>query len=112
MSVASAGVFAGPGAPASPESVQAVGDRGGGLAGHLSQPLTPELIAQADQIYTMTRSHRRAVLDAVPEAEIKVQLLDPEADIDDPIGGPLSLYEQTADQIRRALESRLQEATP
>ncbi|MEM7627416.1 MAG: low molecular weight protein arginine phosphatase [Planctomycetota bacterium] len=109
VSVASAGVFAGDGAPASPEAVEALREQGLDLTNHRSTALTPELIAAADQIYTMTESHRRAVLDQAPEAEVKAQRLDPEADISDPFGGPLPVYMETAAQIRRALESRLKE---
>lgn len=109
VSVASAGVFAGEGAPASPEAVEAMREQGLDLSGHRSQQLTAELIDAADQIYTMTESHRRAILGMAPEAEIKVQRLDPTGDISDPFGGPLPVYQDTADQIRRALESRLKE---
>ncbi len=79
------------------------------LSGHRSRPLTADLLNAADQIYTMTESHRQAVLAQAPHAADKVQRLDPEADISDPIGASLSVYQATADQIRRALESRLKE---
>ena len=109
VDVGSAGVFAGDGAAASEQAVDAMGRLGIDLSGHRSRALTPQMIAEADQVYTMTESHRRAVLAQNPEAEIKVQRLDPNGDISDPFGGPLEVYEETAAQIRRALEARLKE---
>lgn len=109
VSVSSAGAFAGNGHPASPEAVAAMREMGLDLSGHRSRSLTREMIESVDQIYTMTESHRRAVLDQAPEAEIKVQRLDPKTDISDPIGGNLAIYQETARQIRRALETRLKE---
>jgi protein-tyrosine phosphatase len=107
VSVASAGVFAGDGNAATPEAVEAMRAMGLDLSPHRSRGLTRQMIDEADQVYTMTASHRRAVLDLVPDAEIKVQRLDPDADIDDPIGGDLETYRATAEQIRAALEKRL-----
>ena len=57
----------------------------------------------------MTESHRQAVLAQAPNAIDKVQRLDPQADISDPIGAGLEVYQDTADQIKRALEFRLKE---
>lgn len=109
VKIGSAGVFAGAGQPASMEAVEAMQALGLDLSGHRSRPLTADLVNAADQIYTMTESHRQAVLAQAPHAADKVQRLDPEADISDPIGASLSVYQATADQIRRALESRLKE---
>jgi len=83
--------------------------RGLDLTGHRSQPLTAELVDQADAIFTMTQSHHQAVLGAVPSADIKAQRLDPDQDIADPFGGPQELYEQTARQIEQALTQRKKE---
>ena len=107
VSVSSAGVSAVDGMAASPEAVEAMREQGLDLSGHRSRALTPAMVAEADQIYTLTASHRRALLDLVPEAEVKVQRLESGGDIVDPVGGSLALYRDTAAQIRRALEARL-----
>jgi len=107
--VGSAGVFAGEGQPASAEAIEAMDAMGLDLSGHRSRALTADLIDQVDQIYTMTESHRRSVLAQAPQAASKMQRLDPHADISDPIGASLEVYQTTADQIRRALEYRLTE---
>lgn len=109
VTVGSAGVYAGNGQPASDEAVEAMQTLGLDLSTHRSRTLTPAMIDEVDQIYTMTESHRQAILSQAPHAESKVQRLDPRADISDPIGASLAVYQATADQIRRALESRLKE---
>ncbi|MEM9883773.1 MAG: Sua5/YciO/YrdC/YwlC family protein, partial [Planctomycetota bacterium] len=64
--IGSAGVYAGEGQPASPEAVEAVRPLGLDLSAHRSRPLTADLIASADFVFTMTESHRRAVLAQAP----------------------------------------------
>lgn len=108
--VSSAGVYTSDGLPASAEAVAVMAEHGLDLSGHRSRLLTAEMVAAADGIYTMTASHRRAVVQAFPEAELKTQRLLPHADIADPIGGPKSAYEQTAAQIQRGLKERFTEA--
>src|SRR5262249_36000746 len=71
--VASAGVAAGPGSPSSPEAVEILAKRGVDLRGHESQPVTPQLLSQADQIFTMTRSHREMLVRDFPETEERVR---------------------------------------
>ncbi len=109
ISVLSAGAFAMPGARATPQAVDAVKALGADLSTHRSRPLTIELIHQADRIYTMGRSHAQAVAAMVPSAREKVATLDPAGDIDDPIGGDISLYQDLAGQLRGLIEKRLQE---
>jgi L-threonylcarbamoyladenylate synthase len=108
-SVLSAGSFALPGARATPQAVQALRDMGADLSHHRSRPLTVELIHQADRIYAMGRSHARAVTALVPAATDKVETLDPTGDIDDPIGGDVSLYQHLAGVMRELIEKRLQQ---
>ena len=108
-SIVSAGSFALPGARAAPQAVQALRDMGADLSHHRSRPLTVELIHQADRIYAMSRSHARAVTALVPSATEKVETLDPTGDIDDPIGGDVSLYQHLAGFMRELIEKRLEQ---
>jgi hypothetical protein len=48
----------------------------------------------------------------VPSAADKVATLDPEGDIDDPIGGDVRLYQNLAGQLRALIEKRLEEKVP
>ena len=106
--IVSAGLAAGRGGPASPESVSLAEDAGADLDRHRSRPLTPELLDEADRVFTMTRSHRAAILRHRPDAAEKVSLLDPGgADIPDPIGGGMEEYEACRDAILRGLRELL-----
>lgn len=108
--IRSAGIAAGQGAPATPEAAMAVSPMGIELTDHSSTPLTAELIREADHIYGLTQSHVAAVLRMDPSAEGKVEMLDPgREDVPDPIGGDQSLYNETAETLRRLIEMRLRE---
>jgi len=109
LSVVSAGAFASAGQEATPEAVEALRGRGIDLGKHRSQPLTAAMIDEADLILGMTSSHVRAVREMAPSAADRVVRLDEADDIADPIGQNLSAYQQTAEQIARALEHRLKE---
>ena len=60
-------------------------------------------------IFTMGRSHAQAVMALVPSAASKVQTLDPQRDVDDPIGGDERLYQDLAGQMKALIERRLDE---
>jgi len=109
VSVISAGSFAMPGARATPQAVEAVKALGADLSKHRSRPLSVELIHQADAIFTMSRNHSQSVLALVPSAAEKVKTLDPDKDVEDPIGGDLSLYQELAESLKKLIEKRLQE---
>jgi protein-tyrosine phosphatase len=109
VKIGSAGVMTGAGMPATPEAVDSVRAMGGDLSRHRSRPLTPEMVEAAEKIYVMTRAHGERVLAMVPGARGKVELLDGNDDIQDPIGGPLEVYRETAERLRAALEHRFEE---
>ena len=70
--VASAGVFASDGAPASQGAVQALADLNIDASQHRSQMLTNELVEGATLLVVMTDNHKRQVLSYFPNAENKV----------------------------------------
>lgn len=107
--VASAGVAAAPGIPASAEAVAAMGGRGLDLAPHRSRPLTRQMIREAEVIYTMTPSHAEAVMTMAPELAHKVFPLDPRGVIEDPVGQPRDVYERTAARLAALIEARFKE---
>jgi protein-tyrosine phosphatase len=109
ITVMSAGASAMFGARATPQAVEALRPLGADLSKHRSKPLTVELIHQADVIFTMSRNHAGAVAALVPSAIEKTMTLDPSADIEDPIGGDLSLYNEVATQLKSLIEKRLDE---
>jgi protein-tyrosine phosphatase len=107
VNVISAGSYAMPGARAAAPAVEALGAMGMDLSRHRSRPLSVELIHQADMIFTMSQNHARAVASLVPAAADRVSTLDPEGDIEDPIGGDVPLYMEVAERIRMLIEKRL-----
>ena len=108
MVVASAGIAAWGGGKASNGALEAMAEIRCDLSGHESQPVTENLVRQADIIWTMTASHRAAILSQFPEAGGRVALLSPDRlDVIDPIGGPLATYRKCAQQIREHLLARL-----
>lgn len=103
--VASAGIAAGYGMPASPESAELLADRGIDIGMHASQPLTERLLNQTDFVYTMTRGHRNAILAQRPDLADRVQVLAPDgSDVPDPIGGGMEEYRRCQHAIESYLE--------
>ena len=107
----SAGLAACDGAPSSPEVSEILADRGIEDA-HRSLRLTSDMVLKADLVLAMTRSHLagiHAMLAGASEEPPPVLLLDPDADIQDPIGCGLDVYRSTADQMGSVMQSRLKE---
>lgn len=108
--VSSAGIAASYGAPASPESATLAAERGANLDAHESQPLTERLLNHADFVYTMTRSHRQAILSRRPEVVDRVRVLAGDGgDVPDPIGGGMDEYERCREAIETHLNRILEE---
>ncbi len=106
--VGSAGTGAEPGMEASDEAVEMLAERKIDLRRHRSRPVTVELLKQADDLFTMTTSHLRALRQIAPEWSGKAQLLDPTGrDIADPIGGGPRAYRRCLEEIERCLGERL-----
>jgi len=112
--VQSAGVGAYAGEAVTKESLRALEELGVRTAAatrdRRSRPLTRDLIADADEIYTMTRAHQRAVLALDPSAKGKVELLDPDGeDIPDPLGSSQEVYTETARRMSELIARRIKE---
>jgi protein-tyrosine phosphatase len=108
--VVSAGVAAGPGSPPSPEAVEILSARGADISGHESQQVTPQLLSQADQIFTMTRSHRELLVREFPDVAPRVKLISRNgSDVIDPIGAGMEEYRRCADQIEKYVQGILAE---
>ncbi|MEZ6242427.1 MAG: low molecular weight protein arginine phosphatase [Phycisphaerales bacterium] len=105
----SAGVTASHGAPATHEAIDEMARRGLDLSSHRSRPLTPDMIARASLVLTMTHAHADAARRLAPQHASKIHPLDPEGDIPDPIGMGPEVYRQTADRLAALVEARLRE---
>jgi protein-tyrosine phosphatase len=108
--VMSAGTSATMGSRASAEGVKVLAEWGINLSDHESQPVTSQLVRHADVIWTMTRSHRQALVSQWPEAAARTSVLSRNGgDVSDPIGGTEDQYLRCAEQIKAELEARLAE---
>jgi protein-tyrosine phosphatase len=85
-------------------------ERGLDLSRHESQPLSDRLIRFADVVFTMTRSHREAILAHWPGVGGRTFVLgDTQGDVADPIGGSADVYRLCAEQIEGFLRMRVGE---
>jgi protein-tyrosine-phosphatase len=104
----SAGTWAMENQPASGHAVTVMAERGVDISEHRGRTVTREELATADAVIVMTRSHRDALSAEFPESRPKLHLMselkDRTYDIDDPYGGVLSAYQQTAQELQNLIE--------
>lgn len=110
----SAGISAGTGQQPSSGAVLAMREIGIDLMSHRSQPVSPELVAEATHILCMTRDHLFMMEQFFPESAPKLFLLrsflDGDLDVSDPIGqGPVE-YEICRDKIHDAITAFLKKS--
>lgn len=117
IEIASAGIAAMSGDSASPHTQQVLSAKNISHQ-HSSQIITPELVAWADLILTMTYSHKIVLLSHFEQSQGKVYTLkeyvteEEELDTDkllnwdiaDPFGGSYGQYEHAATEIEKSLQ--------
>lgn len=108
--VDSAGLAANPGEKASPKAILAVEKLGLELVSHRAKQLTAELLLWADLVLTMTVSHKKVILEILPEMKKKVYTLKEwvgnqmeDFDIVDPYGQSEEIYCRCRDELDRFL---------
>lgn len=101
--VGSAGTAVIHGGAATAEAQTVVQEFGGDLSAHSSRPVTADLLADADEVYVMTRNHLATLHEWMPEYRDKIRLFDPDDDVADPIGGDEEEYRRCARRIARCL---------
>ncbi|MGI6207588.1 MAG: low molecular weight protein arginine phosphatase [Anaerolineae bacterium] len=108
LRVCSAGIWAYEGQPATPEAQKVMEERGLSLAGHRAHNLTAADVQRAGIIVALERSVAEAITIETPQAAAKVhtlgELADDPRDVEDPIGRPIEVYRQTADEIQAMLQ--------
>ncbi len=105
----SAGVSARAGAPLTPEAVEVLRSFDVPVQPHAARNLTPELASEAELIFCMTKAHRQAVVEMLPQFASKTYCLHAETDVDDPIGKGMAAYIECARQIRNLVQLRFNE---
>ncbi len=118
VEVASAGLSAAEGSPATPEAVTVADRAGVGLDGHRSRALSPEMVAWADLILGMGSGHVNA-LDRLGAGERATTLGDFAAgqgaegrSVADPYGGSEAVYEATFQELRELISAALDRLAP
>ncbi|MFM7050522.1 MAG: low molecular weight protein arginine phosphatase [Planctomycetota bacterium] len=108
---ASAGVSAFDGASTSHETVEVLERMKAPVPEH-SKRLTAEMIRKADLVLGMTESHvarARAMVAGDATAQSKVQPLDPDGDVGDPIGMGQRAYDDLGAYFAELIPSRIAE---
>ncbi|MHC4142152.1 MAG: arsenate reductase/protein-tyrosine-phosphatase family protein [Planctomycetota bacterium] len=107
--VASAGVAAGNGTHPTADAQSALETLGIEHDG-ASKPLTGPMVHNADLVLCMTSGHVQAAKAlAGPDACAKIMRLDPDADIEDPIGQGPEAYDALAGRLMEIIPRRLKE---
>jgi L-threonylcarbamoyladenylate synthase len=103
--VSSAGVSALPNDPAAQDSIDVLSEFGIDLSGHRSRLASADLVARADDVIAMTRSHLLTIVNRYPVISGSLRLLcGPDGDLDDPIGGGSEVYRKCAATIHQHVE--------
>ncbi len=97
------------GMPASTGALVACAAKGIDIRSHRSQGLSASVVKDSDLTFVMERAHRDAVVSMVPEAADTCLLLDPDREIEDPVGEPVEVFYRCAQQIEIAIEKRIGE---
>lgn len=103
--VRSAGVAAYHGDGPAETAVHAAAEHGADLGGHRSRPVDLDLLADATDVVTMTRTHAAMLAYRFPGVGPEpVLLCGPDEDLPDPIGGDLEVYRACTRVILGRLE--------
>lgn len=110
IGVDSAGIYAIDGQSASRWAIEVLKEEGIDISSHKAKMVNRSLLEEADLILTMSTSHKKALnskYDFVKEKTytLKEYAYGVEEDILDPFGGSKRIYENTKEEIKKALES-------
>jgi protein-tyrosine phosphatase len=105
--IASAGTWASDGLPASENSRLVMLERGIDLTRHKSQCITDQIMRSYHLILTMEQGHKEALRVEFPDQANQIYLLSEMVggrfNVEDPFGGTLAEYEQTANELDQLL---------
>lgn len=105
----SAGLWAVPGQPASPEARKAMQSYGIDISQHRTRVVEEHLVQEADLILTMTGTQSRQLKEMYPKKSPEIFTLSEFAgssstDVGDPFGGGVEVYMTTAEQLQDLVE--------
>ncbi len=106
--IASAGTYTRDGLPTTSEVVAVLAAWGIDPSGHRSQEVTRALLERYNLILCLARNHKEALRSEFPDLAGRIYLLSEmagrQADVEDPIGGPLEEFEAVAAEIDKYLQ--------
>ena len=109
LRAASAGVWTVDGRRATESAIIVMAELGIDIREHRSRLLTERIVENAALILTMAHGHAEAIQAEFPEHKHRVFLLSEMVgysyDIEDPVGGSLLDYEETAQEIEALIET-------
>ena len=105
----SAGISVSIGAPMTADAQQALRFLDVPVMSHSARNFTVELAHQVEKIFCMTEAHRQAVIDLVPSVAAKTRCLDPDGDVEDPVGRGLAAHVDCAQRIHGLVRLRFDE---
>ncbi|KPL72009.1 hypothetical protein ADN00_16070 [Ornatilinea apprima] len=109
--IESAGTWTRPGLLAAPFSVQVMAERGIDISNHTSQSIEDVDLSEFDLILTMESGHKEAIRVEFPETRERVlmlkELVNQKTPIADPVGQPIEVFRQTANEIEQTLHQGL-----
>ncbi len=103
--VHSAGLAAFSGDRATPEAIDCARELGADLQSHVAQPVNRDLVFQADYLIAMTQGHVQTLRSRFPfDGPTPLLLCPDDADVPDPVGCDLSVYQECAKRLHKLLE--------
>ncbi len=109
VQVSSAGMEAWEGTEASVYALEVLKEQNVDLSQHRSRKIRADLLDAADWIIPMTRSQEKSLQHIFPQYIHKTRYLgewgEQKQDVQDPWGGSLEVYRQTAQEIREMLSA-------
>ncbi len=105
--VASAGVWAATGVPATDYARAVMDERGLDIRAHLSQPTSRDLLGEYHLVLVMENAHKEALQVQNPEFTDRIvlfrSLVGDDSDFEDPVGGSLDRYRGAADELQNII---------
>ncbi len=109
INVISRGLSAFENSPASENSIKAIKKYNIDLTSHRAKSLSPDELKYYDLILTMSSNHKNIIISAFPDVKDKIFTVyefsfNKNADISDPFGGNIEIYEKCLDEIYKCIE--------
>jgi len=111
--IASAGVWAATGVPATDNARAVMEERGLDISAHLSQPTSRDLLGEYHLALVMESAHKEALQAQYPEFADRIvlfrNLAGDDNDFEDPVGGSLDRYRGAAEELEEILKGKFEE---